>query len=141
MGWHHNALRTALPAEPHGKAGVRSSWGAQDLQFFHPYPTPNGCQLDGNKLRGDAGFVDGRQDAAASFLQGPVERRPGRQAMAAAAEPLGHLADIHRGTPAEADLHPAAWLLHEEQADLDAFDTEVSLIRSSVSCGTAPVAS
>src|SRR5262249_52541637 len=53
------------------------------------------------------------------FVERSLEGGAGSQAMAAAAETLGQAGNVERPA-AEAHLHAAARLLHEEHADLDA---------------------
>src|SRR5438105_14540491 len=63
------------------------------------------------------------KDAFAGTFQRGVESGSRRQPVPAAAELLGQAGDVQAGLRAEADLHAAARLLHEEQADLGARDT------------------
>src|SRR5437870_3490115 len=65
------------------------------------------------------GGGDGFEDARSCLVEAGVNDGPGGEPVAAAAEALGHLRDIDPGARAEADLHAAARLLHEEQADLN----------------------
>src|SRR5258708_22523503 len=68
------------------------------------------------------GTSDDFKDATASLFQARFEDRARGETMAAAAERLRDLADVHLRARTETDLHSAARLLHEEQADLRADD-------------------
>src|SRR5262245_57466003 len=68
---------------------------------------------------GSEGGLDSGEDAGAGLGKRIVERGAGRQLVAAAAELLGDFRHVD-APRAEADLHAAARLLHEDQTDLDA---------------------
>src|SRR5262249_36015439 len=72
------------------------------------------------KTSGVQGGGDGLQDALFRLLQAGLDDGAGGEAVAAAAERLGDLRHVNPGARAEADLHAALGLLHEEQRHLDA---------------------
>src|SRR5260370_12840570 len=68
---------------------------------------------------GGEGFGYGGEDAGAGLVERVGQGGAGGETMAAAAELLGDLGHVGAARP-EADLHVAARLLHEQQADLAA---------------------
>src|SRR5713101_5558899 len=113
---HGNESAEAVRRPPKERATVTVA-GAM---YIH-WGTSGGDQAGRSAGRGQC-RADRIEDASASFVERSMEGGAGGQAMAAAAETLGQAGNVD-GSAAEAHLHTAARLLHEEQADFDAGHT------------------
>src|SRR5690242_3232317 len=86
------------------------------------------------------GLADGGQDSATCLVEGSFQNGTRSQAMAASAELFRQLCHID-APRAEADFHPAARLLHEEQANFDVGEAArvvnqvLAVLRHSSCCG------